>query len=213
MRQFFVDRAIAGGDTERAIALLEEATTNASGRYPIDAVIQLLALYEQTERVDGAAAILFELATRDTSRESEYGLAWFRQLKARTGADEWPRLRDRVLAATQSEFVLRAYFAEEGLAGLLKQSIVKSGGLMDVHRYEDALKDRHADWILSQYRASAEHDLRRTSDRATYRSVVELMERMRRLPGGPPVVHEMAEDFKQRYPRRRALMEEHAKLG
>lgn len=56
MRQFFVDRAIAGGDTERAIALLEETTTNASGRYPIDAVIQLLALYEQTERVDGAAA-------------------------------------------------------------------------------------------------------------------------------------------------------------
>lgn len=62
--------------------------------------------------------------------------------------------------------------------------------------YEDALKTRHADWILDQYRASAEHDLRPTSDRTTYRCVVDLMKRMQRLPGGRLVVREMMEDFK-----------------
>lgn len=213
VRQFFVDRAVACGDTERAATLLEEALSNAQGRFPVDEAAQLLALYDQAGRVDEAAAILFELATRDASRENEHGLAWFRQLKARTDAEEWPRMRDRVLAATQSESVRRAYLAEEGLADLLRESIEKSGRLMDVLLYEDALKGRHADWILDQYRASAEHDLRPTSDRTTYRCVVELMERMQQLPGGRPVVQEMTEDFKKRYPRRRALMEELAKLG
>ncbi|WP_080802897.1 SWIM zinc finger family protein [Arabiibacter massiliensis] len=213
VRQFFVDRAITHGDTERAIALLEEAAAAAEDRYPTKAAVQLLALYEQTGRVDEATGMLFELATRNASLESEHGLAWFRQLKARTDADEWPCMRDRVLAATRSESTRRRYLAQEGLSDLLKQSIEESGGLADVLRYEDALKERHADWILGQYRASAERDLRPSGSRAVYRSVVELMERMQRLPGGRPVVKEMAEDFKQRYPRRRVLMEELAKLG
>lgn len=213
VRQFFIDRAVAHSDTERAIALLEEAAAHAEERYPVDIAAQLLALYKQTERADEARSILFELATRDESFESEHGLAWFRQLKARTSADEWPRVRDRVLAAARDEVVRRRYLAEEGLSDLLKQSIEEGGGLADVLRYEDALKEHHADWILGQYRASAESDLRPAGNRAIYRSVVELMERMQRLPGGRPVVEEMAEDFRQRYPRRRVLMEELAKLG
>ena len=95
----------------------------------------------------------------------------------------------------------------------LLEAVIAAKRLSTLDRYEDALKKRYPDEVLEAYTRILMQNAAVVSNRKQYQELTRYLKKLRSYPGGAERTARLAEDWRTRYSRRRAMMEELDKAG
>lgn len=103
---------------------------------------------------------------------------------------------------------MRDLYEEEGLCERLLESIRTQGDLFDLDYYEKTLKAGCPEATLELYAELLKAMVKKAANRRKYQQIVDYLRKMQDYPGGPEKVRVLTADWRLRYAKRRALMEE-----
>jgi len=103
--------------------------------------------------------------------------------------------------------------AEEGLWPRLLEAVTSSGSLRILDSYEKYLKELYPDELLQSYSALLDEAAGQVSDREGYRWLAPYLGKLCDYPKGVEEAERLAADWRVRYKRRRAMMEELKNVG
>ena len=209
IRKLRVRQAIEDGKTDEAIRLLEEGKSADRDKRGLVAEYSewLMDLYEQQGQRDKLIAEL-EYHVFDLSSG---GIEMLNRLKNVCTPAQWVEYRERYLSGrTYHKLEL---MESEGLWERLMKAVVKSENLSILDRYEAALKKRYPSELLEAYACVLTKEAAAVSNRKRYQELVHYLKKLRGYPDGAERAARLAEDWRTRYIRRRAMMEELRNAG
>ena len=209
IRKLRIQQALDEGKTDEAIRLLEEGKSVDRDKRGLVAEYSewLMNLYERQGQRDKLIAELeyhvFVL--------SSGGMEMLNRLKKACTPVRWIEYRERYLSG-------RAYhklelMESEGLWERLMKAVTAAGCLSILDRYEAALKKRYPNEMLGAYACILTKEAAAVSDRKRYQELARYLKKLRSYPGGTERTAQLAEDWRTRYIRRRAMMEELRNAG
>ena len=210
IRKLRVQRAIDERKTDEAIRLLEEGKSAGHDKRGLVAAYseQLMDLYEQQGRRDKLIAELeYHVFTLSSG-----GMEMLSRLKKSCAPSQWIAYRERYLSGRNSYCKLEL-LESEGLWERLLEAVTASESLFILDRYEAALKARYPDKLLEAYARILMKEADVVSNRKRYQELTRYLKKLRSYPGGAERAAQMAEDWRTRYVRRRAMMEELRNAG
>ena len=209
IRKLRIQQALDDGKTDEAIRLLYEGKSADCDKPGLVAEYSewLMDLYEWQGQQDKLIAEL-EYHVFDLSSS---GMEMLNRLKKACTPAQWIEYRERYLSG-------RAYhklelMESEGLWERLMEAVVKSENLSTLDRYEAALKKRYPNEILEAYACILTKEAAAASNRKEYQELARYLKKLRSYPGGAERAAQLAEDWRTRYIRRRAMMEELRNAG
>ena len=209
IRKLRVRQALEDGRMDEAIRLLEEGKSAGRGKRGLVEEYSkwLMDLYERQGRRDKLIAELeyhvFVLASG--------GMEMQNRLKKACTPAQWVEYRERYLSGrTYHKLEL---MESEGLWERLMEAAVKSENLFILDRYEAALKKRYPSELLDAYACVLTKEAAAVSNRKRYQELVHYLKKLRGYPDGAERAARLAEDWRTRYIRRRAMMEELRNAG
>lgn len=101
----------------------------------------------------------------------------------------------------------------EGLWERLMKAVTAAGRLSVLDRYETALKERYPNEMLEAYTCILTREAAAASDRKRYQELSHYLKKLMQYPGRAERAARLAEDWRTRYIRRRAMMEEPRNAG
>ena len=110
--------------------------------------------------------------------------------------------------AVKSNYQKAEVFYTEGLYDRLLKCAVSDNGLGMIRKYKDALVPLFPEEILDKYTTEVQKAACFTSGRETYKRIVSVLREMRELPRGEERVQKIAAEWREKYRRRKAMMEE-----
>lgn len=209
IRKLCVQQALDEGKTDEAIRLLEEGKAADRDKRGLVAGYSewLMDLYEQQGRRDKLIAELeyhvFVL--------SSGGMEMLNRLKQACTPAQWIEYRERYLSGRNYHRL--ELMESEGLWERLMRAAVKSENLSTLDRYESALNRRYPNEMLEAYACILTQEAAAASDRKRYQELVRYLKKLKSYPGGAERAAQLAEDWRTRYIRRRAMMEELRNAG
>ena len=124
---------------------------------------------------------------------------------------QWVAYRERYLSGRNYHKL--ELMESEGLWERLMKAVVKSENLSILDRYEAALKKRYPSELLEAYACILTKEAAAASNRKRYQELVHYLKKLRSYPDGTEQAARLAEDWRARYIRRRAMMEELRNAG
>ena len=209
IRKLRVRQALGDGKMDEAIRLLEEGKSADRDKRGLVAEYSewLMDLYEQQGQRDKLIAEL-EYHVFDLSSG---GIEMLNRLKNVCTPAQWVEYRERYLSGrTYHKLEL---MESEGLWERLMEAAVKSENLFILDRYEAALKKRYPSELLEAYACILTKEAAAASNRKRYQELVHYLKKLRSYPDGAERAAQLAEDWRTRYIRRRAMMEELRNAG
>ena len=209
IRKLRVRQALEDGKLDEAIRLLEEGKSADRDKRGLVAEYSewLMDLYEQQGQRDKLIAEL-EYHVFDLSSG---GIEMLNRLKNVCTPAQWVEYRERYLSGrTYHKLEL---MESEGLWERLMEAAVKSENLFILDRYEAALKKRYPSELLEAYACVLTKEAAAVSNRKRYQELVHYLKKLRGYPDGAERAARLAEDWRTRYIRRRAMMEELRNAG
>ena len=209
IRKLCVQQALDEGKTDEAIRLLEEGKSADRDKRGLVAEYSewLMDLYERQERRDKLIAELeyhvFVL--------SSGGMEMLNRLKQACTPAQWIEYRERYLSGRNYHRL--ELMESEGLWERLMEAVTTAGRLSTLDRYEAALKKRYPNEMLGAYACILTKEAAAVSDRKRYQELARYLKKLRNYPGGAEQAAQLAEDWRTRYIRRRAMMEELRNAG
>ena len=204
VRRFLIDKYIEEEKYEDAINILNESLKTDEDFPGLirDYLDELKGLYKITNDYDNYLSTLWRIVLES------YELSDYTELKAQYTESEWKQKRERVFEAVKSYYQKAEIFYTEGLYDRLLECAVSDNGLRIVRKYKDALVPLFSNEILDKYTAEVQKEARFTSVREKYKMLVSVLREMRELPQGEERVQKIAAEWREKYRRRRAMMEE-----
>lgn len=132
--------------------------------------------------------------------------------RATVSAESWSQAREELFAGMANRYTLCDCLLAEGMPERIYQ-IAKDGERFDVERYQDALLQIDAPFVLAWHKRRVLRDFEEAYDRKGYRRKMKELVRLLELPGGKDAAQEVADELRARYPRKVALLDELAKAG
>lgn len=210
MRKQYIEYCIDKEDYKKAIKLLVEGKQVFA--YHSNVVIEyshwLKDLYKLRGDQDLYKAELFELITIHTKGDLEL----YKELKSLYSKSEWQKIRQKVFAEISSISKLGDMYVIEGLYDKLLKLVLSSKGIYLAMNYVDSFKDLDVTKLLNKYKAELNKMIENLGTRARYQEIVNILNNMKRLPGGEKEVFEIVEVWKTKYKNRRALQDELKKV-
>ena len=211
VRNLQISQAIHDGDYGAALTLLEESKK-------LDAEkIGLVAKYsarkiEIYEKVRDISALRDELAYYIfTFRQDD--LVYVEKTKALLSPVEWEDMRARLLNSASMYSQVYPLLERERMYEQLMERIEVHSDIYALERYESALKKGFAKRCMNVYVTHLHQAMRRASNRKAYWSVIQTLKKLRKYPDGKAVAQELADSWKQEYPRRSSMLDELRKAG
>lgn len=154
-------------------------------------------------------------------KELNYYLFTFRQdnlkfvnkLKAILPFADWEDMRNKLLSSQSMMYQVYPFLYQEGL---YEQLMVRIEAHTDIHaleRYETLLKKEYPQRSVAVYEAYLHQAMDRASNRKAYWSVIQTLKKLKKYPDGKLKAQKLAEQWKQRYPRRTSMLDELKKAG
>ena len=209
IRKLCIQQALEDGKMDEAIRLLEEGKSADRDKRGLVAEYSewLMNLYEQQGQRDKLIAEL-EYHVFDLSSSA---IEMLNRLKNVCTPAQWVEYRERYLSGrTYHKLEL---MESEGLWERLMEAVVKSENLSILDRYETALKKRYPSELLEAYACVLTKEAAAVSNRKRYQELVHYLKKLRSYPDGAERAAQLAEDWRTRYIRRRAMMEELRNAG
>lgn len=209
IRKLRIQQALDDGKTDEAIRLLEEGKSADCDKSGLVAEYSkwLMNLYEQQGQQDKLIAEL-EYHVFDLSSG---GMEMLNRLKKVCTPAQWVAYRERYLSGRNYHKL--ELMESEGLWERLMEAVVKSENLSTLDRYEAALKKRYPSELLEAYACILTKEAAAASNRKRYQELVNYLKKLRSYPDGTEQAARLAEDWRARYIRRRAMMEELRNAG
>lgn len=210
IRNTAISLKIKYGEMDAAIGMINESMEmDRDDPAKIDEYQRVLVwLYEKLDRPEALKKALAEMLVG----EDFVNLEDFKKLKALCGEAEWHELREEIFKAVDYGHNLRDLYEEEGLCELLLESIRSQGELSDLDYYEETLKAGCPEDTLELYAELLKAMVKKAANRRKYQQIVDYLRKMQDYPGGPEKVRVLTADWRLRYAKRRALIEELEKL-
>ena len=208
IRKLRIRQALDDGKTDEAIRLLKEGKSVDRDKYGLVAEYSqwLMDLYERQGQQDELLA------------ELEYhvftlfgGMEMLSRLKEACTPAQWLEYRERYLSGKRIHKL--ELMESEGLWERLMEAVTATGSISILDRYEAALKNRYPDEMLEAYVHILTKEAAVVSNRKQYQELARYLKKLKRYPGGAERAAQLAEDWRTRYSRRRAMMEELKKAG
>ena len=204
IRRFLTDKYIEEEKYEDAINILNESLKTDKGSPGLirKYLKKLKELYKITNDHDNYLSTLWRIVLES------FALSDFIELKAQYNKSEWKQKRERVFEAVKSNYQKAEVFYTEGLYDRLLKCAVSDNGLGMIRKYKDALVPLFPEEILDKYTTEVQKAACFTSGRETYKRIVSVLREMRELPRGEERVQKIAAEWREKYRRRKAMMEE-----
>ena len=204
IRRFLTDKYIEEEKYEDAINILNESLKTDEDRPGLirEYLKKLKELYKITNDYDNYLSTLWRIVLES------FALLDYTELKAQYTESEWKQKRERVFEAAKSNYQKAEVFYTEGLYDRLLKCAVSDNGLEMIRKYKDALVPLFPKEILDKYTTEVQKAACFTSNRETYKIIVSVLCEMRELPQGEERVQKIAAEWREKYRRRRAMMEE-----
>ncbi len=139
-------------------------------------------------------------------------LETFMELKSQYTPEEWVVKREEIFnKLTIFDHIDRLY-NEEKLYDRLLEYVLKCPGLYAVQEYESILKKDYSEQILKKYSDEINKMALTPNTRKYYSELVSQLQRMKKMKGGTKVVESIVDDWKVKYKKRPAMMEELERL-
>ena len=202
-------QALDDGQTDVAIRLLEEGkSANCDKRGLVAEYSEwLMELYERQGQQD---KLLTELEYHVFTLSSS-GMEMLNRLKKVYTPEQWMEYRERYPSGQKIHKL--ELMESEGLWERLMEAVAAADRLSILDRYEAALKKRYSDELLEAYARILMKEAAVVSNRKQYQELAHYLKRLRRYPGGTERAAQLAADWRTRYSRCRAMMEELEKAG
>ncbi len=209
IRKLRVQQALEDGKMDEAIRLLEEGKSADCDKPGLVAEYSewLMNLYGQQGQRD---KLIKELEYHIFVLSSG-GMEMLNRLKKVCTPAQWVEYRERYLSGRNYHKL--ELMESEGLWERLMKAVVKSKNLSILDRYEAALKKRYPDEMLGAYACILTKEAAAASKRKRYQELVHYLKKLGSYPGGTEQAARLAEDWRTRYIRRRAMMEELRNAG
>lgn len=209
IRKLRIRQALDDGKTDEAIRLLEEGKSADRNKRGLTAKYSewLMDLYEQQGQRDKLCAELeYHVFTLSSG-----GMEMLNRLKKVCTPAQWIEYRERYLSG-QNYHKLELMESEE-LWERLMEAVIAAGRLSILDRYEAALKRQYSNELLEAYARILAKESAVASSRKQYHELAHYLKKLDRYPGGAERALRLAEDWRIRYSRRRAMMEELKEAG
>lgn len=132
----------------------------------------------------------------------------YNELKNQYTQEEWIEKREILYSMLKNKPIIAEFYNEEKLYDRLLAYVIASRGLYEVNKYIKILSKMYPDKILEKYRYELEIMAENAADRQTYQGWVYILRQMKKIKGGNKVVEAIVEGWKDKYKRRRAMMDE-----
>ncbi len=210
IRKYDICQCIRQGNTDEAIAVLEESLTLDTDKPGVvrDFSSQLKELYQKSGRVEDYKKQLWNLVSKDNAGNIED----FRELKSLYNSGEWEQVREELFRSLPAQAHVERLYLEEGLYGRLLDYVLKSNGFYALREYEAVLAPLYPKEVLQKYAKELQKTVRIAADRARYKEWVSILRRMKKIKGGEEAVEEIANSWRAQYRNRPAMMSELDKL-
>lgn len=141
------------------------------------------------------------------------GLERLLKLKSVCTEQEWDGYREKYLEQTGREPVKFMLLEHEKLYGQLLTEIEREGWIGRLDQYQKVLKEHFPEQVRDMYISYVQSQAERTSYRKMYKELVAYLKKIKRYPDGEKIARKIADEWKQKYRRRSAMMDELGRAG
>ena len=204
VRNFLTDKYIEEEKYKEAITILIESLKMDKGYKGLvtEYLDKLKGLYKITNDYDNYVNTLWQAVLE------AFDMANYKELKEQYTENEWEEKRERVFESMRSLYQKAEVFYTEGLYYRLLECAISFKGLDVISRYKDVLVPLFPRKVIDKYTDEVKKEAAIASNRAIYKSIVSVLREMRELPQGEERVQEIVSEWKEKYRRRKAMMEE-----
>lgn len=135
------------------------------------------------------------------------------KLKTFCTDEEWEKYREEFLVSDSNYQVRFELMEREGLFQRLLDEVAKMNHIYVLDNYEKELKKNFPQEVRNLYVQFVQEEMSRASSRKFYREYVGYLRKIAAYPDGKRVAKEIADEWKMKYKRRSAMMDELRKVG
>jgi hypothetical protein len=212
-RKFLIDEAIEERDFDRAKELISggiEAAQRENFRGTV--VDYKLKLLEIAQILKNKADI--RKYAEEMFLLEHFDFQYYEILKSTYTKTQWKEVVEKIIDKIKradifggvDSILAEVYVREQYLDQLLKLLEKNSDNLHFVEMFAKHIKKNYPEELLNIY-AQAVTVYAVNTGRNYYNEIARAMKKMQKIPGGKKVVRKLVADFKEKYPRRRAMME------
>ena len=140
-------------------------------------------------------------------------LGYLLKLKEIMDGEEWIDYRENILEKMNGKFDRYELLAEEGLYERLMKEIMEEDFIYSMDRYEKVLKKRFPKKVRDVYLSYVQEQAKVVSNRKAYGKLMWYLKKLRTYPDGERITMEIAKEWKMKFRRRPAMMDELRKAG
>lgn len=210
IRQYLIDCAIDENRISEAITLLiESKDLDRNTGYPVHYSEKLIELYKKQNNIAAYLSELQEYVLHTHQYSLDYILKW----KNAVSETEWLSIREMILSTKYCESVRLKLLDMEHLYERLLHAVVAANSSYTLAEYEKTLRPLYPNELLSAWKTQITALASRASNRKNYYSVVQLLRKLPKYPGGQEVAEQFAKEWRVIYRRRPAMLDELKKAG
>lgn len=167
---------------------------------------RLLAVYEKTGDNEAYRKTILDYVSLDHHSDIEK----YEELKRLYDTEEWLDIRESLYQNIwkNNRELLPDILLRDGLKDRLLKLVISYPGLYYVQKYEKDLMQDYAKEILKKYKEEFQKLTENASTRDTYREIARQLRKLSRYAEGKSFVRDIISEWKEKYPKRKAMMEE-----
>lgn len=211
VRKLEIQENLDRGNLDEAIRILQESKEMDREYSGLVASYseQLISIYEKQSDKKAYKEELVYYVLKCPQRE----LTYIRKLKKVCTDKEWEQYREQILQGPRNFAIRYSLMEAEGMYERMLECLKKEGYVLNLDRYEKVLKERFPEQVRDLYISYLHREAETASDRNRYRELIEYLKKISGYPGGKEKALEIAENWRAKYYRRRAMMDEMGKAG
>ncbi len=209
-RLVYIERLFLKSDFLTAVEILKESLVidNDDERLVKKYHYKLKEAYALLEDKDNYVKQLFRLCIKEDIGNVEV----FEELKAVYTQEEWIIVREKIINAIEVDYFKVKLYENEKLYDRIIYYIECEQNYNCFFTYVNELKKHYPSDVIRIYAEIVNQYSQNSSNRETYKYIVKLLRAMTRIKGGKPIVVNIVDDFKIKYKRRTAMIEELNKI-
>lgn len=206
-----VQEYLRDGNYDKAVEVLKESKELDKDRQGLvqDHSQKLIEIYEKT----GDKTAYKKELVWNIFHCGQSGLERLLKLKKVCTEQEWNGYREKYLGQAGREPVKFMLLEHERLYGRLLSEIEREGWISRLDQYEKVLKKHFPEEVRDMYIRYVHRQAERTSYRKMYKELVTYLKKIKRYPDGADIARKIAEEWRQKYRRRSAMMDELGRAG
>lgn len=207
VRKKEIQEEISNKNYDRAIELLHESKEMDKAEHPglVNYYCkELIHIYDITGRKEEYSRELTDYVLN----ERQDDLTYVYLLKDITPKQNWVEMREKIIESGKLIYIKYDFYVKEELYGRLFNELNASPSIYSFLQYEKVLKEHFPEKTRDALLAKIDVEMKCAATRGNYYTVITYLKKVRKYPNGKELAQKLANNWKIRYPRRTAMLDE-----